>query len=123
MKKKFFLLLLFVLGFLLMPGKAMACENKSLKSASHKETFSKNANEDSCCKSSYSKNKKYNCDGGKCTHTKCGCASSCSVFLSCTEISTSDAIIEIAFTTQKFPNLQTLVSTGYGSLWLIPKIG
>ncbi|WP_163393560.1 hypothetical protein [Flavobacterium limi] len=120
--RKIFLLLLFILGFLLMPNNAMSC-NKSLKTDSHKEMSSMKVKEHSCCKSSYSKNKKHNCDGGKCTHTKCGCSSSCSVFLSFTEVNTSDFTIEIAFTIQKFPNFQTLVSTGYGSLWLIPKIG
>lgn len=121
--KKIFLLLLFILGFLLMPNNAMACKNKSLKSTSHKEMSPKKVKEHSCCKSSYSKNKKHNCDGGKCAHTKCTCTSSCSLFLFFSEGSTSAASGEIAITKQKFPNFQNLLSSGYGSLWLIPKIG
>ncbi|WP_269236496.1 hypothetical protein [Flavobacterium flavigenum] len=121
--KRIFLLLLFILGFLLMPGTGMACTIKSLKSPSHKEMSAKNVKEHSCCKSSDSKNKNHNCDGGKCTHTKCACSFSCSVFLFFTPTVTSNTVIEIASAAQRFPDLETLVSTGYRSLWLIPKIG
>lgn len=121
--KKIFLLLLFILGFLLMPNNAMACNSKSSKSASHKEISSKNAKEKCCDKSSHSKNDNHNCDGGKCGHSKCVCPSLYSVFLFYNEVNACDDVVQIAFKTQKFPNFQTLLSTGYGSTWLIPKIG
>lgn len=123
--KKIFLLLLFILGFLLMPNNAMACKNKSFKSTLHKEISSKKNKEQQCCdKSSHSKNNNHNCDGGKCGHSKCVCPSSYLVFLFCNEVNASDDdVVVIAFKMQKFPNFQTLLSTGYGSLWLIPKIG
>nr|WP_315197449.1 hypothetical protein [uncultured Flavobacterium sp.] len=100
----------------------MACKSKSLKYTSHTEISSKNAKEHSCCRSSHSKNNNHNCNGGKCGHSKCICPSSYSLFLLFSEVSTSVATLEIAVATQKFPNFQTLVSSGYGSLWLLPKI-
>ena len=121
--KKIFLLLLFVSGFLLMPNNAMVCNSKSSKSASHKEMSAKTGKGQCCDKSSHSKNNNHNCDGGKCGHSKCVCSSSCSVFLFRSETSASSSAVAIPLTTQKFPNFQTVLSAGYGSLWLIPKIG
>jgi hypothetical protein len=120
--KKIFLLLLIILGFLLVPNNAMACKSKSLKYASHIEISSKKAKEHSCCKSFHTEKNKHNCNGGKCGHSKCVCPSSYSLFLLFSEVSTSVDTLEIAVTTQKFPNFQTLISSGYGSLWSLPKI-
>ncbi|WP_417940802.1 hypothetical protein [Flavobacterium sp. RS13.1] len=118
-----FLLLLFTFGFLLMPGSAMSCNIESFKSPSQDQISIKNIKEHSCCKSSDFQNKNHNCNGEKCTHTKCTCTFSCSVFLFFISTVTSNAVIKIAYAAQRFPDLQTPISTGYGSLWLIPKIG
>jgi hypothetical protein len=120
--KKIFLLLLFVLGFLLVPNTAMACKSKSMKHISHKKMASKNTKEQCCNSSSHSKNNNHNCGDGKCSHSKCVCNSSCSVFLFFSEVNTSTLTVETTVTMQQFPNFQTLLSSGYGSLWLLPKI-
>ena len=120
--RKIFLLLLFVSGFLLMPNNVMSCNSKSSKSALHKEMPAKTDKGQCCEKSSHSKNNNHNCDGGKCGHSKCFCSSPCSVFIFRNEISVFSAVVAIPFKTQKFPNFQTILSTGFGFLWLLPKI-
>lgn len=121
--KKIFLLLLFILGFLLTPNNTMACNSKSIKETLHKEMSSKIAKKQCCDKSSHSKNNNHNCKGGKCGHSKCICPSSCSISLFFIEENTSVTPVDIVVSKQKFTNFQTVLSAGYGSLWLIPKIG
>ena len=105
-----------------MPNNAMACTSKASKCTSHKEMSSKNAKEHSCDKSSHSKNNNHNCDG-KCKHSKCVCPSLSLVSFLYSEVNTSVMNIEFVTSTQRFPNFQTVLSTGFGSLWIIPKIG
>lgn len=119
--KKMFLLLVFILGFLLVPNTAMACKSEALKHTSHKQISSKNTKEHSCDGASHSKNNNHNC-GGKCTHSKCVCPSFCSVSLFYNEVIVDAVTIENPIVPQKFPNFQTYLSAGYGLLWLIPKI-
>lgn len=119
--KKIFLLLVFVLGFLLVPSTVMACKSESLKDTPHKEISSKNTKEHSCCSSSHSKKNNHNC-GGKCSHSKCVCPSFCSVSLFFNEVNIDAVALENAIVPQRFPNFTTFLSAGYGSLWLIPKI-
>ncbi|QIH40177.1 hypothetical protein G7A72_15770 [Flavobacterium sp. Sr18] len=121
--KKFHILLIVVLGFLLMPTVTFACENNSEKQSCKKEISSKTDKKDCCEGDSHSKNRNNKGCGGKCSHSKCGCASSCNSFVSINELKFNKDIFNFFSEKQNFYNYETSISSGFNSLWLIPKIG
>lgn len=121
--KRILLLVLFVLGFLLMPTNAMACKSKSVTHTSHREKTSKASQEMSCDAESHLKNNKHKCCDGKCGHSKCECSSFCPVFLFFTDTTGIPTVIEHYASVHKFANFETFLSKGFGLLWYIPKIG
>jgi hypothetical protein len=118
---KFHILALVLFGFLLMPSSVFACEKNSVKQSSKKEISSKVCNEDCCKNDSHSKSKNNGC-GGKCNHSKCGCASSCNTSISITEWNSITNCFNFSSAKQNFYNYETNISSGFNSLWLIPKI-
>ncbi|TDE44968.1 hypothetical protein E0I26_07480 [Flavobacterium rhamnosiphilum] len=121
--KKFHILLIVVLGFFLMPMSGFACENNSSKHSSSKETSSKMDKDDCCKDDSHSKTKNHEGCGGKCSHSKCGCASSCNTSVSINELNFNRNSFNFFSEKQNFYNYETSISSGFNSLWLIPKIG
>jgi hypothetical protein len=120
---KFFTLLIVLFGFLLMPNAAFACDNNSTKHSSKKEISTKMCDDDCCKKDSHSKGKNNNCCGGKCNHSKCVCASSSSnTSISITEWNIETNRFNFSSEKQRFYNFETSISSGFYSLWLIPKI-
>ncbi|KIA85489.1 hypothetical protein [Flavobacterium sp. AED] len=120
---KFHILVIVLFGFLLIPSSSFACENNSAKHSCKKETSSK-MDEDDCCKNdNHSKNKNHDGCGGKCNHSKCGCASSCKTSITIDELNFNSTIFDFSSEKQKFNNYETFISSGFNSLWLIPKIG
>lgn len=125
---KSFCFLAFVLfGFLLMPSGAFACGNNSEKHSCKKEISLKKDKKDCCDKdccdsdNNHSKNKNHNC-GGKCGHSSCTCPSASILFYSAFEINFKNNILDFSSEKQKFSNSETFISSGFYSLWLIPKI-
>lgn len=120
--KIFFVLLSLVLGFLLMSNNAMACKRKSEKTASHKKISSK-TDKDQCCENEdeSKKNKKGHC-GGKCRHSKCMCSSLATSVLCNSWLQLKSDTFNFSVEKQKFYNFETLISSGFTSLWLKPKI-
>jgi len=126
MPKKFHILLLIVkIGFFLMPTLTYSCEMKSKKSCCNKEISSSNIEKMDCCKNiNHSKSKDKDHEGGcngKCGHSNCVTTSS--QFIA--------AIFEIKFSYNKlilskkesnYFDSKTHISSGFYSLWLIPKI-
>ncbi|WP_395046160.1 hypothetical protein [Flavobacterium sp.] len=121
--KKFHILLIVVLGFFLMPAVTFACENNSSKHSSSKETSSKMDKDDCYNNDGHSKTKNHEGCGGKCSHSKCGCASSCNTSVSINELNFNRNIFNLFTEKQNFYNYETSISSGFNSLWLIPKIG
>ena len=121
--KKFHILLIVLLGFFLMPTLTFACENNSSKDSSSKETSSKMDKDDCCKNDSHSKTKNHEGCGGKCSHSKCGCASTCNTSVSINELNFNRNIFNCVSEKQNFYNYETSISSGFNSLWLIPKIG
>ena len=120
---KFHIFVLVLFGFLLMPNNSFGCENNSAKQTSSKETSSKMEKEDCCKNDSHSKTKNHEGCGGKCSHSKCGCASSCNTSVSINELNFNKNIFNFFSEKQNFYNYETSISSGFNSLWLIPKIG
>lgn len=120
---KFHILVIVLFGFLLIPSNSFACENNSTKHSSTKETSS-NMDKDDCCKNdNHSKTKNHEGCGGKCNHSKCGCASSCNTSVSINELTFHRNIFNLFSEKQNFYNYEANISSGFNSLWLIPKIG
>jgi exopolysaccharide biosynthesis protein len=126
MTKKFHILYLIVtIGFFLMPTLTYSCEMKSKKTCCSKEMSSSSAEKMDCCKNiNHSKSKDKDHEGGcngKCGHSNCTTSS----------FHFSVAFFEIQFKNNNFDfskkehnyfNSETNLSSGYYSLWLIPKI-
>ena len=124
---KFFTYLIILVGFLLMPSISLACENSSTKHSSKKEISSKTCNKDccnkDCCKKdSHSKNKNHDGCNGKCGHSNCVTTStqSSAIF---SEIKFNNSNFSFLEKKSKFYDYETTISSGFNSLWLIPKIG
>lgn len=120
---KFHILAIVLFGFLLMPSSSFACENNAPKHSATKEISSKMDKEDCCKNDNHSKTNDHEGCGKNCNHSKCGCATSCN---SCTvainELKFKSNIFNFSSEKQKFHNYETNISSGFNSLWLIPKI-
>lgn len=117
------IILIVILGFFLMPTMTFACEKIVINHSCTKET-SKSTKEDDCCsKTNHSGDKDHDGCGGKCGHSRCGCASVCSggiTFLH--DLEFKNITIGVFSLKQKFHNAETSILSGFYSIWLIPKI-
>ena len=124
--KKYYFILLFVLGMFLMPSNVMACGKDLGKSSCKKEVSSTKKEKKSCCGSDNSKQKDQKGCEGNCGHSKCGCSSTCptsSVSLLSEIIFKNNMFSYSSIEKVKFSNLTPSISDGFYSIWLIPKIG
>ncbi|WP_369616173.1 hypothetical protein [Flavobacterium sp. CFS9] len=116
--KRFHLILIVLLGIFLMPTTTVACEKPAVK-----EKIATTEKDDDCCKISGSNDKNHTNNSGKCKRSACGCASSCNGGIIVFEEQHSKDILFCTSTKkQKFHNLESPISSGFQSLWLIPKI-
>lgn len=119
--KRVYLLALVLLGFFLMPMATYACGKHSGKNSCSKETSANSKKMDCCKKDAHSKNKSIQGCNGKCGHSNC--------VTNTTQFSA--AFFDIKFNSNNFTflekkqnyfNSKTNISSGFYSLWLIPKI-
>lgn len=108
-----------------MSGNAIACGKGSGKNSCKKEISSVKSEKKSCCSSDNSKDKDHNGCKGNCGHSKCGCSSTCPTssvsFLS--EINFKNNMFDYSSIEKvKFLYATPLISDGFYSIWLIPKI-
>ena len=122
MKKRLHILIIILtFGFFLSPTLSYACGTKTEKSCCKKETPSKTEKKD-CCNGRNSKDKDNSC-GGKCGHSNCTSSTSINFSLISTfEIDFNSTNVDFSFEKQKFYNSKTFISSGFSSVWLIPKI-
>jgi hypothetical protein len=105
----------------LSPTLSYACGTKTEKSCCKKETTSKTEKKD-CCNGRKSKDKDNSC-GGKCGHSNCTCSTSINFSLISTfEIDFNSINFDFSSEKQNFHNTKTFISSGFSSVWLIPKI-
>ena len=124
MIKKFHIAMAMVMfGLFLAPALTYACEMKSEKSCCNKEILSKGDKKDCCKKNNDSKNKSYDraCKG-KCGHSNCT-TSSVQFSLAFFEIKFKNNNFDFSEKAQNYFNSETNLSSGFHSIWLIPKIG
>ena len=123
MKKQLHILIIILtLGFFLSPTLSYACGTKTEKSCCKKETTSKTEKKD-CCKGKHSKDEDKSC-GGKCVHSNCKSSTSINFSLiSFYEIEFKNNSFDFSAEKSKFYHSKTFISSGFTSIWLIPKIG
>ncbi len=124
MKKKFHLLLIILtLGHFLSPMLTYACGTKTMKRGNACCKTEKNKKD--CCKKSESKNKKDNnsCNG-KCNNLNCIASTSVNfTTISFYENNFKNLYFNFLEEKLKFYHAKTLISSGFTTIWLIPKIG
>ncbi|WP_309640720.1 hypothetical protein [Flavobacterium sp.] len=124
--KKVHIIVLVIFGFLLMPNNTFACGDScgsSIEKHSCKKETSSNQDKDSCCgNDSHSKTKNHNGCGGKCGHSKCACPSTSNGFTLASEFILKNNSLNLSSEKQKFSSTETFISSGFYSLWVIPKI-
>ena len=119
---KFYILIIVLFGFLLMPTNSFACGNNSNKQSCKEEVSSK-TEKDSCCKTdSHSKENKSGDCGGKCGHSNCTTSSVNFSVIPFFEINFKNNSFDFSEEKSKFHHSKTFISSGFTSIWLIPKI-
>lgn len=119
---KFFISVIVFFGFLLMSNNSFACGNGSGKHSCEKEVTSK-ADKENCCNNKQSKDKGSSC-GGKCGHSNCTSSSSINFsIISFFEVNFINNSFDFSEEKLKFHHSKTFISSGFYSIWLIPKIG
>jgi hypothetical protein len=124
MTKKFHIIVLTAMfGFFLIPSIASACEMNSGKSCCGKEMTTSNEKKDCCQKANHSNEKKNEGCGGNAKHSSCHCSIlQINVIL---PIETKNQVFAFVLLDKKdkFIDRETPISSGFSSIWLIPKIG
>lgn len=120
-KRAHIIIIILTLGIYIVPTLSYACGTKTEKSCCKKETSSKTEKKD-CCKNKQSKEQDNGC-GGKCGHSNCTNTTTVSLnFISFNEIEFENNNFDFLTQNQNFNNPKTHISSGFSSLWLIPKI-
>jgi hypothetical protein len=118
--KKFHIILLVTLGFLLVPTVIFAC-GKHMKNFCKKETSQNQKG--NCCEDGKHSGAGHKDCGGKCGHKSCGCAFVCFGGVAISEsIEIKEVALNIIFQKKKFYHQENTISPGFNFLWLIPKI-
>ena len=110
-------------GFFLIPALTLACETKSGKSCCNKETSSNPKKMDCCKNDNHSKNKDNDGCSGKNKNSSC----SCLIFHFSTVLPFETELkqqqcFNFLDEKQNFNDAETNLSSGFHSIWLIPKI-
>ena len=135
MTKKIYILLI-AFGFFMIPNAIFSCNSHAQKITATTEMFAKHDLEDGCNTKTSSKSDKHSCCDkksstdkdntgckGKCGHSNCTVSI---IQFAIISFVANDLSLENYFS---FPNklnfcyLKTNISSGFYSLWLIPKIG
>ena len=126
MNKKFHIItLFFVLGLFLIPSTGYSCGTKSVKTEKSccKVKLSNKKESTSCCGSTSTDDKDNSCNG-KCGNSNCTSTSSVSFSLFVyNEIEFTNNNFDFSTKKANFSHSENLLSDGFASIWLIPKIG
>ncbi len=119
MNKNFYILLLVVFGFLGIPNTAFAC---GIDHSNKKEVSSNQETKDCCATKNCKNDKKNSSCGGKCGHSNCNISSIHTAYFIpyLTEVNSENFFFYQK--KSKFFNYETNISSGFNSIWLIPKI-
>lgn len=118
MTTKFYIFLIVIFGFLMMPTDTFACGTKSEKSCCKKE-ITKSSCKKECCQK---KSKDKGCEG-KCGKSTCSVKTiSFGIVIPLFDEITNNTIV-VALQKSNFFDMKTNVSSGFYNIWLPPVIG
>lgn len=126
--KKVYLMALVIFGFFLAPSIAFACDSHSKKTSCSKMTVANTEKMDCCKNDPHSKNKNHECCkekrscNGKCGHSNCITTSSTQFGIVFREIQFKNNDFAFSKKKQIYFKSNINLSSGFYSLWLIPKI-
>ena len=121
MMKKIHLIVLVVFGIFLMPTVSFACGSHFEKYSCSKSSSTNTEKMDCCKNDNHSKNKKHDGCNGKCGHSNC-VNSLLHFSLVFSEIQFKNNNFYFLENKQNYSNSNNNLSSGFYSLWLIPKI-
>jgi hypothetical protein len=114
-----------LVGFIVNPTEVYACGTKSVKieKSCCKEKLSNKKESKSCCDSKSTDNEDNSCNG-KCGNSNCTTSASVgsSIFVY-NEIEFTNTNFDFSIKKSKIHYSENLLSDGFTSIWLIPKIG
>ena len=122
MSKKFYILLLVVFGFFMIPSVAFACGTKTEKSCCKKKSSSKTEQKDCCKKENTSNESSHDGCNGACKDLSCN---SSTVYMGLTSLFHTELNSQLfSFSTEKqnYYYSEIFISSGFRSIWLPPKI-
>mgnify|MGYP003528198928 CR=1 FL=1 len=108
MSKKFYILLLVVLGFFMMPSVAFACGTKTEKACCKKEKKSNESSHDGC--------------NGACKNVSCGSSAIHLGLMSVFNAGLNKQIFCFSTEKQNYYYSEIFISSDFRSIWLPPKI-
>ncbi len=122
LKRLHILIIILTIGFFLLPTLSYSCGTKTEKKCCKKEIYSTIEKKD-CCENINSKDKDNSC-GGKCGHSNCTTSTSINLgIISTYDINFKNNSFDFSIEKLKFNHSKTFISSGFTSIWLIPKIG
>jgi hypothetical protein len=113
-------IIILTLGLLLLPSLTYACGTQSEKECCKKEMTSKSEHKQ-CSEESHSNNQSDSCNG-KCGHSNCTSVNANYSSVVFNDFDLTHNIFVFSTKKQNFYTTITFISSGYSSLWLIPKI-
>ncbi|MEA9414852.1 DUF6769 family protein [Flavobacterium sp. PL02] len=117
MTKKFYILLLVTLGFLMGPTLTYAHGTKNEMSCCKKESTTKD-----CCKKKHSNKKEHNCDNS-CSGNSCGSTTANCGFSPMALFQTeNNSLFSFSERKQNYFYSEIFISSDFRSIWLPPKI-
>lgn len=122
MKKECFkIIIILTIGFVMLPAPNYACGTKTQKSCCEK-VKTENLDKKKCCNNKSSNDTENSC-GGKCGHSNCTSSTSLNfTVIGSHEFNIKDILFDFSTEKLKFYHLKTITSSGFYSIWGIPKI-
>ena len=114
------LIIILTIGFFMAPTVSYACGTKVEKECCSK-VISSNTEMKYCCSNKDSKDKDNSCEG-KCGHSNCTTSTVILSIISLNEIEFKSNNFDFSNERKEFYHSETFISSGFTSIWLIPKI-
>ena len=122
MSKKFYILLLVVLGFFMMPSVAFACGTKTDKSWCKKESSSEKDKKDCCKKEKKSNESSHDGCNGACKDLTCSSSAFQLGLTSAFYTELNNQVFSFSTEKQNYYYSEIFISSHFRSIWLPPKI-
>jgi hypothetical protein len=120
MTKKFYIMLLVVLGFFMTPSIAFACGTKSEKACCKKEAASQ-TEKTACCNKEKKSKSHEGCNGG-CKHVSCTSSVVSLALSSPFSVALNSQLFSFSPEKQNYYYSEIFISSDFRSIWLPPKI-